>query len=126
MTKEIDGIESDDRERGRKEQCSETKDEERTLRGRRMITRKTNGERSTENITCRKVTWEKVTAEKEGGTRGQERRGIPSDRRKDEGKKGSESRCDKREVNNRDDDRKKRQERKEQQRRWEGENSTTR
>ena len=32
MTKETDGIESDDRERGRKEQCSDKKDEERRER----------------------------------------------------------------------------------------------
>ena len=31
-----------------------------------MIARKTNGERTTENMTCRKVTGEKVKAE-EGG-----------------------------------------------------------
>ena len=37
-----------------------------------VITRKTNGERTTENMTCRKVTGERVTVEKEGGTRGQE------------------------------------------------------
>ena len=41
MTKGTDGIESDDREKGRKEQCSEKKDEERRLRGGRVITRKT-------------------------------------------------------------------------------------
>ena len=41
MTKETDGIESDNRERGRKEQCSDKKDEERRLRGGRVITRKT-------------------------------------------------------------------------------------
>ena len=40
MTKETDGIESDDRERGRKEQCSDKEDEERRLRGGRAITRK--------------------------------------------------------------------------------------
>ena len=33
MTKETDGIESDCKERGRKEQCSDKKDEERRLRG---------------------------------------------------------------------------------------------
>ena len=53
MIKETDGIESDDRERGRKEQCIDKKDEERRLRGVRAIARKTNGERKTENITCR-------------------------------------------------------------------------
>ena len=63
MTKETDGIESDDRERGWKEQCSDKKDEERRLRGGRAIVRKTNGERTTENMTCSKVTGEKVTVE---------------------------------------------------------------
>ena len=41
-------------------------------RGGRMIARKTNGERTTENMPCMKETVEKVTVEKEGGTRGQE------------------------------------------------------
>ena len=45
MTKQTDGIESDDRKRGRKEQCSDKKDEERRLRGGRVITRKTNGKK---------------------------------------------------------------------------------
>ena len=31
-----------------------------------MIARKTNGERTTKNMICRKVTGEKVTVEKEG------------------------------------------------------------
>ena len=44
-------------------------DEEIRLRGGRVIARKTNGERTIENIICRKVTWEKVTVEKEGGIR---------------------------------------------------------
>ncbi|KAK2177000.1 hypothetical protein NP493_626g02018 [Ridgeia piscesae] len=61
--------------------------------GGRVIARTTNGERTTGNMmTCRKVAGEKVTVEKEGGTRGQEMR---------------RSRCDRREVNNKDDDRKK-------------------
>ena len=48
---------------------------------------------------------EKVTVEKDNGTRGE----ISScDRRKHEGKKGSESRCVEREVNNSDGDRKNR------------------
>ena len=38
----------------------------------RMLARKTNGERTTESMACRKETVEKVTVEKEGGTRGQE------------------------------------------------------
>ena len=41
-------------------------------RGGRVIARKTNGERTTENMVCRKETVDKVTVEKEGGTRGQE------------------------------------------------------
>ena len=41
-------------------------------RGGRVIARKTNRERTTENMTCRKVTGEKVTVEKEGGIRGEE------------------------------------------------------
>ena len=45
-------------------------------RGGRVIARKTNGERTTENMTCRKVTGERVTVEKEGGTRGQEMREV--------------------------------------------------
>ena len=107
ITKETDGIESYDREKGQKEQCSDTKDEDRKLRGGRVSARKTNGERTRESTACRKVTGEKVTVD-EGGDNGagEERRSC--DRRKDEGKKGSESKCVEREVNNRDDDRKKR------------------
>ena len=45
-------------------------------RGGRVIARKTNGERITENMTCMKVTGEKVTVEKEGGTRVQEMREV--------------------------------------------------
>ena len=59
MTKETDGIESDDRERGRKEQCSDKKDDERRLGGGRPIAKKSNGERTTENTPCRKVTGRK-------------------------------------------------------------------
>ena len=73
---EIEGTESNDRERSWKEQCSDKKDEDRRLRGRRASVRKTNGERTTENMTCRKVTGEKVTVEKEGWTVGQERREV--------------------------------------------------
>ena len=72
MTKGTDGIESDDRERGRKDQCSDKKDEERRLRGGRASARKTNGERTPENMTSRKV--ERVTVENEGLTMGHERR----------------------------------------------------
>ena len=41
-------------------------------RGGRVIARKTKGERTTENMACRKETVKKVTIEKEGGTRGEE------------------------------------------------------
>ena len=37
MTKEMDGIVSDDMERARKEQCSDKKDEEKILRGEREV-----------------------------------------------------------------------------------------
>ena len=69
-----------------------------------MIARKTNGERTTGNMTCRGE-----IDSREGG-RGKGTRDEKSryDRRKDEWKKGSESRCDQTEVNNKDDDRKKR------------------
>ena len=40
--------------------------------GGRVVARTKNGERTTGNMTCRKVTGENVTVEKEGGTRGQE------------------------------------------------------
>ena len=54
ITKETDG-------RGRKDQCSDKKDEDRRLRGGRASAsaRKTNGERTTENMACRKVTGRK-------------------------------------------------------------------
>ena len=104
MAKGKNGIESDDMGRGRKEQCSKTEDDEMRLRVGRLITRKTNRETTTENMTWRKVTREKMAVDSDNGTR--EKRSI-CDRRKDEGKKGNESRCDEREVNNRDDDRKK-------------------
>ena len=66
MTKETDGIERDGKERVRNEQCSEKNDEDRKLGGGRASARTTNGERKTENMTCRKVTGKKVTVEKEG------------------------------------------------------------
>ena len=47
MTKETDGVESDDRERDRTEQCGDKKDEERRLGGGKAIARKTNGECTT-------------------------------------------------------------------------------
>ena len=73
-----------------------------------MIARIRNGERTTENMTCKKVTGEKVTVEKGGrdNETGEER--STCDRRKDEGKKRIECICDEREANNRDDDMKKR------------------
>ena len=53
ITKETDG-------RGQKEQCSDKKDDDRRLRGVRSSAsaRKTNGERTTETMACRKVTGE--------------------------------------------------------------------
>ena len=53
-----------------------------------MIARTTNGERTTENMTCRKVTGEKVTVEKKGGTRGQEMREVDATGGKTNGRKG--------------------------------------
>ena len=92
MTKETDGIENDDRVRVRKEQCSDKKDEERKLRGGRAIARKTNGERTTQYMTCWKMTGEKVIVEMEGGQ--WNRRGDNyMCRRNDEGNKESESKC---------------------------------
>ena len=69
ITKETDG-------RGRKEQCSDKRGEDRRLRGGRASARKTNGERTTESMTCSKVTGEKVTVDERGGTIGQERREV--------------------------------------------------
>ena len=60
ITKETDG-------RGRNEQCSHKKDEDRRLRGGRVSARKTNGERTRESMACRKVTGEKVTVDEGGG-----------------------------------------------------------
>ena len=59
MTKYTYVIESESKERGRKEQCNDKKDEERRLRGGRVIARRQNGERTIENMTCRKVTGRK-------------------------------------------------------------------
>ena len=64
ITKETDG-------RGRKEQCSDKKGEDSILRGGRASARKANGERTSDNMACRKVTGEKVTVD-EGVTMGQE------------------------------------------------------
>ncbi len=52
-----------------------------------VIARKINGERTTENMTCRKVRGEKVTVEKEGGTRGQEMREVDATGGKMKGRK---------------------------------------
>ena len=95
-TKEMDGIESDDRERGRKEQCGDNKYEERRLRGGRKNNRKHDiqegdrGERDSRELGCDNRTREEINA---------------CDMRRDDGKKGSESRCVETDVNNRDDDR---------------------
>ncbi|KAK2159323.1 hypothetical protein NP493_1728g00028 [Ridgeia piscesae] len=99
ITKETDG-------RGRKEQCSDKKDEDRRLRrgaSASASARKTNGQRTTKNMACWKVT--RKSDSRGGGDSGKREERISCDRRKDEGKKGSESRCVEREVNNRDDDR---------------------
>ena len=97
MSKEKARIESDGREKvGR-----------RRLRGVRVIAREQFGKRTAENMTCRKVTWGESGC-REGGLENEE--GYERStcvRRKDEGKKGNESRCDKREMDNRDADRKK-------------------
>ena len=52
-----------------------------------MIARTTNGERATGNMTCRKVTGEKVTVEKEGGIRGEEMREADATGRKTNGRR---------------------------------------
>ena len=46
-------MESDDRERGRKEECSDKKEEESRLRGRKVIAREEIGEPTTENMSGR-------------------------------------------------------------------------
>ncbi|KAK2153959.1 hypothetical protein NP493_2242g00002 [Ridgeia piscesae] len=55
--------------------------------GGRVIARTTNGERTTGNMTCRKVAGEKVTVEKEGGTREQEMREVDATGGKTNGRK---------------------------------------
>ena len=72
--------------------------------GGRVIARATNGERTTGNMTCRKVTGERVTVEKEGGTRGQEMREVDATGGKTNGRKEVRGDVTKR----KDDDRKKR------------------
>ena len=83
MTKETYEIEKDDREGVRKEQCSDKKDEERKLRVRRAIARKTNGERTTGN---------KVTVERERDNGIGEDKGT-CDMRNEYGNKRRESKC---------------------------------
>ena len=56
-------------------------------RGGRVIARKPNGERKTDNMACRKVTGEKVTVEKEGGTCEQEMREVDATGGKMKGRK---------------------------------------
>ncbi|KAK2152973.1 hypothetical protein NP493_2378g00002 [Ridgeia piscesae] len=55
--------------------------------GGRAMARKTNGERTTENMTCRKVTGEKVTVEKDRGTRGPEMKEVDATGGKMKGRK---------------------------------------
>ena len=55
--------------------------------GGRVIARTTNGERTTGNMTYRKVTGEKVTVEKEEGTWGQEMREVDATGGKTNGRK---------------------------------------
>ena len=76
-------------------------------------------------MACGKVTGEKVTVEEGGGDNRTGDENSRCERRKDEGMKGSESRCVEMEANNRDGDRKKRRREKEQQRRRQEEKSTT-
>ena len=90
--------------------------------GGRVIARKTNGEGTTGNMTCRKVTGEKVTVEKEGGTRGQDMREVDATGGKTNGRK--EVRVDvtkRKSITRTMTGRKKRQEGKEQQRKRQGE-----
>ena len=56
-------------------------------RGGRAIARKTNGERTAENMTCRKVTGEKDTVEKDGRTMGQEMKEVDATGGKMKGRK---------------------------------------
>ncbi|KAK2193944.1 hypothetical protein NP493_4g04000 [Ridgeia piscesae] len=56
-------------------------------RGCRAIARNTNGEGTTENMTCRKVTGEKETVEKDGRTRGQETKEVDATGGKMRGRK---------------------------------------
>jgi len=75
-------------------------------------------------MACRKVTREEVTVEERGNGTGEEKRSC--DRGKDDGKKGSESRCVEREINNRNGDRKKEAGKKGTTEKTAGEKSTTR
>ena len=56
-------------------------------RGGRAFARKTNRKRTTENMTCRKVTGAKETVEKDGETRGQEKKEVDATGGKMKGRK---------------------------------------
>ncbi|KAK2138957.1 hypothetical protein NP493_6896g00000 [Ridgeia piscesae] len=77
-------------------------------------------------MTCRKVTGEKVTVEKEGGTRGQEMREVVATGGKTNGRKEVRSDVTKRKSITRTMTGRKEPERKEQQRKRRGEKSATR
>ena len=66
MTKPTDGIESDDRERGWKEQCSDKKDEERRLKGGRVDCKENKWRKNNRKHDMHEGDREKVTVEKEG------------------------------------------------------------
>ena len=100
MTKETGGIESDDRVKDRKKQCSDKKDEEMKLRRGKVTTREQWRKNNIKHN--RQADYRAESDSREGGTKngaGEER--TTGDRRKDKGKKGSENRRDKREVDNR-------------------------
>ncbi|KAK2149753.1 hypothetical protein NP493_2923g00001 [Ridgeia piscesae] len=75
--------------------------------GGRVIARTTNGERTTGNMTCRKVAGEKVTVVKEGGKRGTGDERSRWTGGKTNGRKEVRGDVTKGKVNNKDDDRKK-------------------
>ena len=92
-------------------------------RGGRMIARKTNGERTTENMPCMKETVDKVTVEKEGGTRGQEMIEVDATGGKTKGRKELRVDMTKRKSITRCQE-EMRQERKEQRKRQGGKSAT--
>ena len=94
--------------------------------GGRVIARKTNGERTTGNMTCRKVTGEKGTVEKEGGTRGQDMREVDETGGKTNGRKEMRVDVTKRKSITRTMTGRKEKERKEEQRKRQGGKSATR